>query len=178
MARDQLRRAGDDCAVIASDALAGASSLSWYLDNGVDSAVCRDIDGYDVPVRDLHLVWWRRMPRGAAVDNRGHTPDAVEIFTARNIRASLLGIFLTDFQDWRHPLDADIEPYALSMEVRDALLGILAEFGLQMGIFDLKLTNDGEPVWLELNPQGQFLFVEAMGGGDLMTPFVRFVQGI
>jgi hypothetical protein len=296
MARDQLRRAGDNCAVIASDALAGASSLSWYLDNGVDSAVCRDIDGYDVSVRDLHLVWWRRMPRGAAADNRGHTPDAVEIFTARNIRASLLGIFLTDFHgvwldhpkvmhradnklvqlriaaaagfrlprtllsqdprrirqfaeslggplvvksvagmlgvpsltgevtpeqlecdgplqacpaiyqelipgrrhlrvhcfgdevlcaliqsdllDWRHPLDADIEPFHLSKKIRDALLGILAEFGLQMGIFDLKLTHDGEPVWLELNPQGQFLFVEAMGGGDLMTPFVRFLQGI
>ncbi len=296
MARAQLRCAGDDCAVIASDALAGSPSLSWYLDNGVDSAVCRDIDGYDVSVRDLDLVWWRRMPRGAAPDHRGHAPDPVEIFTARNIRASLLGIFLTDFQgvwldhpkvmhradnklvqlraaasagfrvprtilsqdprrirqfaeslrgplvvktvagmlgvpsltgevtpqhlendgplkacpaiyqelipgskhlrvhcfggevrgaliqsnllDWRHPLDADIEPYALPEKLQNALLNILAEFGLQMGIFDLKLTDDGEPVWLELNPQGQFLFVQALGGGDLITPFVRFLQDI
>lgn len=30
-----------------------------------------------------------------------------------------------------------------------------------MGIFDLKLPTTGEPVWLELNPQGQFLFLAA-----------------
>ncbi len=296
MARDYLRRAGDRCAVIASDALAGSSGLSWYLDGSDGSTVCRDIDGYDIAVRSLDLVWWRRMPRGAAPDNRGHAPDAVEMFTSCNMRASLLGIFLTDFPgiwldhpkfmyradnklvqlrvasaagfrvprtllsqnplrirpftesldghlvakcvsgmlgvpaltgevtrqqlecdgplqacpaiyqelipgrrhlrvhcfgdevhaaliesdllDWRHPLDAEIEPFPVSGTIRDRLLGILKEFGLQMGIFDLKLTDDGEPVWLELNPQGQFLFIEAMGGGDLMTPFVRFLQSL
>jgi hypothetical protein len=294
MVRAQLRRAGDDCVVIASDALAGLPGLSWYLDDRAGAA-CQDIDGHEVAVGELDLVWWRRMPRGAAPDNRGHLPDVVEIFVANNIRASLLGMFLTDFRgvwldhpeamrradnklaqlrvaaaaglrvprtllsqdpirirefaaslggpmivktvagmlgvpsltgqvtakqladdgplkaspaiyqelipgrrhlrvhcfgdevksamiesdllDWRHPMEADVRPFALPKQLGDLLIGILGEFGLQMGIFDLKLADDGEPVWLELNPQGQFLFVEALGGGDLVGPFARFLQG-
>jgi hypothetical protein len=31
-----------------------------------------------------------------------------------------------------------------------------------MGIIDMKLDSDGRPVWLEVNPQGQFLFLEGM----------------
>jgi hypothetical protein len=279
--------------VIASDALTGSASLSWYLDNQRGS-VFRDVEGLDVAVGNLDLVWWRRMPRGAAPDNSGHTPGVVELFSARNVRASLLGIFLTDFigvwidrpeamsradnklvqlrvasamglrtprtllsqdparirkfaaslngpmivktvagmlgmpsltgevtsdqlesdgpltacpalyqemipgrkhlrihcfgeqvksalirselLDWRHPLEVEVEPYSEPRKLRGKLLAILAEFGLQMGIFDLKLADDGEPVWLELNPQGQFLFIEGLGGGDLINPFVQFLQ--
>jgi hypothetical protein len=293
---DQLRRAGDDCVVIASDGLAGSSGVSWYLDDRADSAVCLDIDGREVAIGQLDLVWWRRMPRGASPDNNGHAPDAVEIFTSRNVRASLLGMFLTDFRgvwldhpqaiaradnklvqlrvasaagfrvprtllsqdpdrirsfaasldapmiiktvagmlgvpsltgkvtpeqlkndgplkacpaiyqelipgrkhlrvhcfgnevqsaliesellDWRHPMAVDVEPFTLPQRQKDQLLAILSEFDLKMGIFDLKLTDGGEPVWLELNPQGQFLFIEALGGGNLVEPFVRFLQGL
>ena len=294
MVRDRLRRAGDHCFVIASDALARSPSLSWYLDGRTGSSVCRDIDGFEVAIPGLDLVWWRRMPRGVAPNNRGDLPDVVEVFAANNIRASLLGTFLTDFRgvwldhpeaiqradnklvqlrvasaaglrvprtllsqdperirafaaslngpmivkavagmlgvpsltgqvtnkqleedgpliacpaiyqelipgrrhirvhcfgnevvgaliesdllDWRHPLDANIEPFALPQRIKDILTAILNEFGLQMGIFDLKLIDDDEPVWLELNPQGQFLFIEALGGGELVDPFVRFLR--
>jgi hypothetical protein len=40
---------------------------------------------------------------------------------------------------------------------------------------DMMLTDDGQLVWLELNPQGQFLFSEAKGGYDLTNPFVDFL---
>jgi hypothetical protein len=45
-----------------------------------------------------------------------------------------------------------------------------------MGIFDLKLSDDGEPVWLEVNPQGQFLFVEGLAGLDLKAAFADFLR--
>jgi hypothetical protein len=67
-----------------------------------------------------------------------------------------------------------MEPISLSSELRRRLQEVLAELNLRMGVFDLKLAEDGEPWWLELNPQGQFLFVEALGGGELLEPFVRF----
>ncbi len=44
-----------------------------------------------------------------------------------------------------------------------------------MGVFDLKVAPDGEPVWLEINPQGQFLFVEGMCGLPLTAAFCRFL---
>jgi hypothetical protein len=82
----------------------------------------------------------------------------------------------SDLLDWRHPMDAEVTPYELPTALSETLLALLATLGLQMGIFDLKLTDEDEPVWLELNPQGQFLFIEALGGGNLVDPFVRFVR--
>ena len=45
-----------------------------------------------------------------------------------------------------------------------------------MGVADLKLTPEGHPVWLELNPQGQFLFIEGMTRMDLTGPFCDFLR--
>jgi hypothetical protein len=36
-----------------------------------------------------------------------------------------------------------------------------------MGIVDLKVAPDGDWVWLEVNPQGQFLFLDALTDLDL-----------
>jgi hypothetical protein len=82
----------------------------------------------------------------------------------------------SDRLDWRYPLDADFSPHEITVELADRLKTVLAVFGLTMGIFDLKLTDDGEPVWFELNPQGQFLFVEALGGGRLLDIFTDFLE--
>lgn len=294
MVCDQLRRSGGECSVIASDALTGTDGMTWYLDAEDGAAVMRNVDGHEVEVRDLDLVWWRRMPRGFSPDNWGQVPGAVEIFAARNVRNAILGAFLNDFAgiwldhpeamqradnkltqlraasaaglrvprtlvsqnperirefaaslggqmivktvsgvlgipsltgkvtsehleddgplracpaiyqelipgrrhlrvhcfgrdvhavllesdllDWRHPMDAEVAPYTLAPALQQTLLNLLRQLGLQMGIFDLKLTGEDEPVWLELNPQGQFLFIEALGGGNLVDPFVSFVQ--
>ena len=44
-----------------------------------------------------------------------------------------------------------------------------------MGVFDLKLTQDAEPIWIEINPQGQFLFAEGLSGLDLTSAFAEFL---
>jgi hypothetical protein len=44
-----------------------------------------------------------------------------------------------------------------------------------MGIIDLKLTPDGEPVWLEVNPQGQFLFLDAFADLQLAAKFADYL---
>jgi hypothetical protein len=44
-----------------------------------------------------------------------------------------------------------------------------------MGIVDMKLAPDGEPVWLEVNPQGQFLFLEGLCGMPLTEIFADFL---
>ena len=35
--------------------------------------------------------------------------------------------------------------------------------------------SSGRPVWLELNPQGQFLFVQGLTGLDLTAGFADFL---
>jgi hypothetical protein len=47
---------------------------------------------------------------------------------------------------------------------------------LRMGIMDLKVPRQGEVVWLELNSQGQFLWVEALACLPLTRVCARFLH--
>jgi hypothetical protein len=45
-----------------------------------------------------------------------------------------------------------------------------------MGVFDFKIdARSGETVWLEVNPQGQFFFLQGLSGSDLRGPFCQFL---
>jgi hypothetical protein len=44
-----------------------------------------------------------------------------------------------------------------------------------MGNIDLKITPEGECVWLEVNPQGQFLFLDALTDLQLADRFVDYL---
>jgi glutathione synthase/RimK-type ligase-like ATP-grasp enzyme len=81
----------------------------------------------------------------------------------------------TERLDWRYPLDAVAQPFELDNGTVEKLQTMLNNLNLRMGIFDLKLTPQGEVVWLEINPQGQFLFLEGMCGIPLTTDFTDFL---
>ena len=66
-------------------------------------------------------------------------------------------------------------PYPLDSTLEQRLRDTLHELGLVMGIFDVKLTDDDEPVFLEVNPQGQFLFVEGLCGIPLADAVADFL---
>ena len=59
----------------------------------------------------------------------------------------------------------------LPQAVADTLRALMKEFGLVYGAIDLRLTPDGQYVFLEVNPAGEFLFVEA-GSGHPVTEAV------
>jgi hypothetical protein len=94
---------------------------------------------------------------------------------SRHLRACCFGcevhtaLLETEALDWRYPLDADVQPYRLDEQTAAQVSRVVEELGLRMGIIDLKLTPDGAPVWLEVNPQGQFLFLEGMSTGMPLT---------
>lgn len=77
--------------------------------------------------------------------------------------------------DWRLDGDQQVEPIDLDEPLAERLREVVARLGLRMGVFDLKLTPDGRAVFLEVNPQGQFLFVEGMCGMPLAQHFADFV---
>jgi hypothetical protein len=82
----------------------------------------------------------------------------------------------TERLDWRLDLDTPMFPVQLDAEVERQLGYVLERLGLRMGVADLKLTPAGDPVWLELNPQGQFLFLEGLTGLDLTGAFADFLR--
>ena len=49
-------------------------------------------------------------------------------------------------------------------EVEDRLLELKRRLGLVFGAIDMRLTPQGDYVFLEINPAGQFMYIEAATG--------------
>ena len=59
-------------------------------------------------------------------------------------------------QDWR--------PYQLPVEVEEKILSLMDYFSLNYGAIDIILTPDGKHIFLELNPCGEFFWLERSPG--------------
>ena len=88
----------------------------------------------------------------------------------RHIRLNCFGpqqiaaVIETEELDWRPNLNVPISSRSIPAYVHGQVHHVIKSLGLEMGIIDLKLTPEGEVVWLEVNPQGQFLFLEPFIG--------------
>jgi glutathione synthase/RimK-type ligase-like ATP-grasp enzyme len=79
--------------------------------------------------------------------------------------------------DWRAGAGKiRVEPDRLPDEVERACLRLMRSLGIVFGCFDFIVTPEGEHVFLEVNPAGQFLWVEeACPDLPLLAPFVDFL---
>ncbi|MET8381935.1 MvdC/MvdD family ATP grasp protein [Streptosporangium canum] len=84
--------------------------------------------------------------------------------------------------DWRHydPGATPIRAHELPEEISVQCAALVERLGLTYGAIDLILTPDGRYVFLEINPNGQFLWIEDATGlpigaaiGDLLMSGVR-----
>lgn len=66
--------------------------------------------------------------------------------------------------DSRLDMDAPFEEYVLPWRLEGQLRSFMADMGLVYGTVDLKISDEGEYFFLEVNPQGQFLYVEILTG--------------
>ncbi|MFJ3229335.1 RimK family alpha-L-glutamate ligase [Streptomyces sp. NPDC086783] len=100
---------------------------------------------------------------------------------SKHIRAHVFGdqvlaaLLESDDLDWRPDLRIPCRQFVLPGQVQANLKNVLRQLNLSMGIFDLKLTDEGEYVWIEVNPQGQFLFIEGMCGLPLTRAMAAFL---
>ncbi|MFD7631314.1 hypothetical protein ACFV7Q_35765 [Streptomyces sp. NPDC059851] len=81
----------------------------------------------------------------------------------------------TEELDWRPDLNVPISRWPVPPDLARQVRTVLDRLGLRMGVIDLKLTPGGEPVWLEVNPQGQFLFLEPLTGEPLTEHFADYL---
>lgn len=56
------------------------------------------------------------------------------------------------------------EAHALPRAIEEKVLGLMRSFGLQYGAIDMIVTPEGEHVFLELNPNGQFGWIQERTG--------------
>lgn len=106
------------------------------------------------------------------------TPGIFQEFVAKSheVRATVVGsrIFSAriDSQaraetkiDWRHlPFEVEDQPIDLPREVETKIHAFMEAFGLIYGAFDFIVTPEGRYVFLEVNPAGQYMWVESRTG--------------
>jgi hypothetical protein len=73
----------------------------------------------------------------------------------------------TEVMDWRRDHTAPMTPYPLDSRTSELTVGLIGKLGLEMGMLDAKRLDNGAICFLEVNPQGQFLFLEGATGVDL-----------
>jgi hypothetical protein len=118
-------------------------------------------------------------------DGLRHAPGIFQEFIEKDfeLRVTIFGrsciaakITEQDGVDWRLNYGMKLAPYELPGVVRDKLLRFMDRMGLVMGCIDLVVTPDGEHVFLEVNEQGQFLWVEEKNPDiRLLAPFASFL---
>jgi hypothetical protein len=107
------------------------------------------------------------------------------IFGPMDIRATVIGgqIFSACIHtsQGRAEIDSRLDPdapftvYKLPSSVEGALHRLMGELGLVFGTIDLKIATNGEHVFLEINPQGQFLYVEIHTGLPISDALVEYL---
>lgn len=67
--------------------------------------------------------------------------------------------------DWRRaPFDIAYEAIEIPSAIATKIRAVMETFGLIYGAFDFIVTPEGDYVFLEVNPAGQYLWLEAMTG--------------
>ncbi|CDX40080.1 putative RimK domain protein ATP-grasp [Mesorhizobium sp. ORS 3359] len=102
-----------------------------------------------------------------AVDLRVTVIDD-EVFCVA-IRPSQIGAQL----DWRLDLSSKIEPYALEVGDAERVVRFVRSMGLRYGAIDFRITPEGRLYFLEINPGGQFLFVDIQAGLQVAEAMAR-----
>jgi MvdD pre-ATP grasp domain/RimK-like ATP-grasp domain len=79
--------------------------------------------------------------------------------------------------DYRMDLSsARIEPYGLPKDIADLLRTLMHRLGLIYGAVDMRLTPDGRFVFLEINPAGQWMFIEEYTKQPVTETFAKLLS--
>ena len=89
--------------------------------------------------------------------------------------ASYAAEIISSDLDWRPNLNVPISAFPVAPELHRSVRRVLDALGLAMGIVDLKVAPDGDVVWLEVNPQGQFLFLDGLTDLRLVDRFASYL---
>ncbi|MEO5580292.1 MAG: MvdC/MvdD family ATP grasp protein [Gemmatimonadaceae bacterium] len=84
--------------------------------------------------------------------------------------------YKVDFRMTMHA--AVIRAHVLPDEVHARLRALMAALGLVYGAIDMRLTPDGEYVFLEVNPAGQWLFIEERTGQPITAALAEHLIGL
>jgi len=98
-----------------------------------------------------------------------------ERLIAAEFPATALETAETSWIDNRLTLDVPYQEHALPFRVEAGIACLMKGLGLTFGTIDMKIDASGDYVFLEVNPQGQFLYVEILTGLPLARTMAEFL---
>ena len=127
-----------------------------------------EVNAPDAMIRIAPVIFQRRV---AAVADVRVTIVRDDLFAAAvNVRDLAYDIDVRVNPDARHTA------HQLPQEVADTLRSLVRQLGLVYGAIDLRLTAEGRYVFLEINPAGQFLYVEQETGQPITAALVSCLR--
>jgi glutathione synthase/RimK-type ligase-like ATP-grasp enzyme len=155
-----------------------------YVDaRGYRDVICKAFSATEQQWRETRLVGEREL---AALENVRYAPVIFQEYVPADVdlRVTVVGdqIFPAAIhsQESEYPVDfrmdmtnTRIEADELPADVCERLLELMARLGIVYGAIDLRRTPDGRHVFLEVNPAGQWLFVEIATGQPIAAAVAR-----
>jgi len=84
--------------------------------------------------------------------------------------------FTTQFTDGRLSIDAPCKTISFDPELEQKICQLMQHLNLKFGTIDLIRDGDGSIVFLEVNPQGQFLHQEITSGQPLCEAMAKMLS--
>ena len=152
--------------------------------------ICKPIfHGMFVDEAASYSVYTRRVtPESFDADSVKLCPVLLqeEIVRSADVRATFIGpqCFVADIKgdpslvDWRDPdVPVSYSASSLSDEVQRMCRAMLAKLGLIYGAFDFVRTPEGDLVFLEVNPTGEWAWLEDRLGFPMRDAFIQLFYG-
>lgn len=157
----------------------------------IGSVVCKTLAGGDVileGVRSAVLTW--RLPEGLTVldfESARQLPVLLQewIPKSADLRATVIDemVFVVRIHtqsdertriDWRRPELRNLPHEIISVgpSLESKLVHLVHSLGLRFGAIDLVEALEGPPVFLEINPNGQWAWLQQVTGAQIAEAFV------
>jgi glutathione synthase/RimK-type ligase-like ATP-grasp enzyme len=134
-------------------------------------AETRPLTEYDLgfldQVRHAPIIVQERIEKGCDV--------RVNVFGQRVFAASVTTHIPQAELDWRLDILAAWSEHKIPDDISEKLILLVETLGLHYGCIDLRQRPDGTYVFLEVNPAGQFLFIEVATGQPLARSFAELL---
>lgn len=167
-----------------------AHELRAFCAQNQAGTICKPIfHGMFADESSCYSVYTRRVsPQSIFEDNVKTCPVLLqeEIPRSADVRATFIGskCFVAEITadspivDWRDPeLSVRYSESCLSVEIQAMCRTMLNRLGLLYGAFDFVKTPKGDPVFLEINPTGEWAWLEERLGFPMRDAFIQLFFG-
>jgi hypothetical protein len=167
-----------------------AEALRRFAAGNKAGTICKPIfHGMFIDETSSYSVYTRRItPESIDADSAKICPIFLqeEIVRSADVRATFIGrdCFVADITgnpslvDWRDPdVPVSYRESSLGVEIEERCRSMLANLGLVYGAFDFVRTPAGDLVFLEVNPTGEWAWLEDQLGFPMRDAFIRLFYG-